>query len=224
MKTAGEASDAFDDQRVDHPQQRRRQCQHVASGREPEHEASVEDDQHHACERQRRTHGLPPRHPFAAVEQAQQYGRPYGRRADDQRNVRRRGVFQRHVFGQEIERAARDSGHRERQLVAPSRCPQPPAGQGPDADVGHGEPQQEYLRRGQRIGDEHLRRNERRSPYCHAEERRKVVFVLRIFYHTASKLQFFYLPDANLNSLFPIFNSFFLSLRAIMRNDNNYNR
>ena len=65
---------------------------------------------------------------------------------------------------------------------------------------------------------------ERRSPYRHAEERRKVVLVLRIFYHTASKLQFFYLPDANLNSLFPIFNSFFLSLRAIMRNDNNYNK
>ena len=47
--------------------------------------------------------------------------------AHDQRDVRGRGVFQRHVFGQEIERAARDSGHRERQFVTPSRCPQPPA-------------------------------------------------------------------------------------------------
>lgn len=185
---------------------------------------AVEDDEYHACERQRRTHGLPPRHPFAAVEQAQQYGRPYGRRAHDQRDVRSRGIFQRHVFGQEIERAARDPRYCQRHFVTPSRCPQPPAGQGQDAEVCHGEPQQEYLRRGQRIGDEHLRRNERRSPYRHAEERRKVVLVLRIFYHTASKLQFFYLPDANLNSLFPIFNSFFLSLRAIMRNDNNYNK
>ena len=153
-----------------------------------------------ARERQRRSPDLPPRHPLAAVCEAQQQRGPYRRRADDQRHVRRRGVFLRHVFGQEIERSARHPGRGQQRFVAPSVGPQAAFRQGPDADVGQGETQQEYLRRRQRMGDQHLRRYERRAPYRHGEQRRCMVLVFGIFYHTAPKIQIFCRPGANLNS------------------------
>lgn len=193
-------SDAFDRQRIDHLQQRRGQGQQIAFGREVQHETVVENHQHHARERQRRSPDLPPRHPLAAVCEAQQQRGPYRRRADDQRHVRRRGVFLRHVFGQEIERSARHPGRGQQRFVAPSVGPQAAFRQGPDADVGQGETQQEYLRRRQRMGDQHLRRYERRAPYRHGEQRRCMVLVFGIFYHTAPKIQIFCRPGANLNS------------------------
>ena len=187
------ASDAFDDQRVDHPQQCRRECQHVAPRRELQHEMPVEHHEDHAGESQRRPCDLPPRHPFAAVCEAHRHGRPYGRRADDQRDVRGRGVLQGDILGQEVERPAAQSGRREQQFVAQIRGQQPPAGEGQDADVGQREAQDEYLRRGQRVGDQHLGRYERRAPHGDGEQRREVVSVFRIFCHAAPKLLIFWL-------------------------------
>ena len=53
--------------------------------------------------------------------------------------------------------------------------------------------QDEYLRRGQRVGDQHLGRYERRAPHGDGEQRREVVSVFRIFCHAAPKLLIFWL-------------------------------
>ena len=87
----------------------------------------VEHHEHHPRECQRRACDLPPRHPLAAIEEAHHHGGPHGRRADDQRNVRGRGVLQSHVFGKEIERPSAQPRGRQQQFVAQVRGPHAPA-------------------------------------------------------------------------------------------------
>ena len=276
----------FDYERVEHPQQRRREGQQVAPRREVQHEASVEHDEHHADKGQRAARGLPPRHAFVAVDEAQEQGRPDGRRADDQRDVRRRGILQRDVLREEVERSARQPRRREQQLVAqpgpaqpcstqppeeavPGRTARvvpgglfppcgglfppcgilfpsrgglfPPCGflflsrgtaagpsaaerEGQQAEVGHREAQQEDLGRGEAVRDEDLRRNEGRAPHRHAEERGQVVSVWARSQHAAPKIRFFCRSRAILDSDIPKFDSFFLSLRAIVRKDDKSNK
>ena len=184
----------------------------------------VEYHEHHPRECQRRACDLPPRHPLAAIEEAHHHGGPHGRRADDQRNVRGRGVLQSHVFGKEIERPSAQPRGRQQQFVAQVRGPHASAGEGQDADVCHSEPEQENFRRSQRVGDQDLRRNERRAPYGHREQRREVVFVFRVFYHTAPKIRIFLRRRTTFHLSPFTFHFIFLSLRAIVRNDNNYNK
>ena len=148
----------------------------------------VEHHEHHARECQRRACDLPPRHPFAAVGEAHRHGRPHGRRADDQRDVRGRGVLQSDVLGQEIERPSAQPAAASSSFVAQVRGPQPAAGASGRMQTYANAKRRRKISAGvSRVGDQHLGRNERRAPYGDGEQRREVVFVFRIILSYGSK-------------------------------------
>ena len=188
-------ADALEQQRVADPRERGAQRQQVALRLEVEDEAPVEHHQRHPGKGDERPDGLPARHPLAAVERAEQQGGPQRRRADYQRDVRCRRELQRHVLGQEVERAPRDAGRGEHRLVAQAVGPELRVRQGQQQDVGRGKAHEEDFGRGERVGYQHLGRHEGGPPHRDAEERREVVAVsgreLHSGFHAGPKLRFF---------------------------------
>ena len=134
---------------------------------------------------------LPSGHALRGIREAQDEGSPDGCRTDDQRDVRGRGEFERHVFGQEVERSSADTRGKQQGFVAESVCEEAPAGEGQDAEVGQGKPQQEYLGRGESVRDEDLRGDEGGTPDNDGKECGQVIAVCGWFLHAGQKYVFF---------------------------------
>ena len=168
-------------QAINRPTKAGEKRQRVAEGREMEHEMTVEHDDDDTDGSQHRAKHLRRTQPFRFVETTDERSGEKRSQADDERGVGRGRVVHRLVFGEKIQRTARNAESDHQQFILPvvgqpSKAPFPPLGKRKrqEQHIGNDESQGENLGRRQSGEQQQFRIDKSAAPDDDRQESRDV--------------------------------------------------